>query len=674
MHRFRSGFRPIICSLTLCGAILSFQVPAKAAESKAKWIRVSSDHFSVLTDAGQDKGHEVAVRLEQMRAVFGQLLYRKNLNMSEPLDVIALRTDNEYAAIAPIRQSQAITAPGFFVAGPDRDYIVLNLFEPESWLAVSHQLAHYFLNYNYPPTQPWFDEGFAEYFSSIHLGGNQAGMGSDPELGVTWDEDIFGNQAQKRSAPRSLTEQLTAPVWLSIPDLFAMHEYAAGYQEGSHHTLFYAQSWMVVHYLLNKNKLGETGTYFDLVENKKLPVPEAIQQAYGMAAAQFDQAVKDYFKSLTPLFLALDVSKQPDTKTFQLSSPEYQVYHVPTLDAGDIGTSAANVSDAEAEASVAEMELRLPEHVQQAMAQLKSITDDPKAENAIAHRALAWAHMQKKEFDQANAELDQASQLDPKDPWVHYYSALMKYRQSEASGGEIPGLANMMLDLRTVIDWDPEFAEAYNMLAMARVQGGGMHSAMDAIRPALQLSPRNQTYVLNLAVIDMAEKKWDDATNLLNSLKSSPNPQIARKARKDLGDLPTLKKYGILPQDNATASTGQGAAGQSSRTQTVYSSDSSDSEDAAPETAPLPPVEKPDKRPVKFLKGTLTSVDCSQAPAAILIVSSAGKVLKLRTTDYKSLLLIGADQFSCDWKHLPVLVNYKLGGKANGDLVSLELR
>jgi hypothetical protein len=37
----------------------------------------------------------------------------------------------------------------------------------------------------------------------------------------------------------------------------------SGTHEGTHNTIFYAQSWMVVHYLVNKNKMPEAGTYFD---------------------------------------------------------------------------------------------------------------------------------------------------------------------------------------------------------------------------------------------------------------------------------------------------------------------------------------------------------------------------------------------------------------------------
>jgi hypothetical protein len=82
----------------------------------------------------------------------------------------------------------------------------------------------------------------------------------------------------------------------------------------------------------------------------------------------------------------------------------------------------------------------------------------------------------------------------------------------------------------------------------------------------------------------------------------------------------------------------------------------------------------PDKRPVQFLKGKLVTVDCLPAPAAVVTVTSGTKTMKLRTENYKALLLIGADEFSCGWRNRPVAVNYKAGGKADGDLVSLEVQ
>ena len=49
-------------------------------------------------------------------------------------------------------------------------------------------------------------------------------------------------------------------------------------------------------------------------------------------------------------------------------------------------------------------------------------------------------------------------------------------------------------------------------------------------------------------------------------------------------------------------------------------------------------------------------------------------MVRLRTENYKSVMLIGADDFSCDWKSRPVAVNYRPGGKADGDLVSVEVQ
>ena len=125
--------------------------------------------LSILTDASEKKGRETSLRLEQMRNMFSQLFLKSKLQMPEPLDVIALQSDEEYIRVAPLRQGQPISAPGFFLPGDDRNYIVLDLAAEDSWRAVSHDFARLLLNFNYPPTQEWFDEGFAQYFSSLRL-------------------------------------------------------------------------------------------------------------------------------------------------------------------------------------------------------------------------------------------------------------------------------------------------------------------------------------------------------------------------------------------------------------------------------------------------------------------------------------------------------------------------
>jgi tetratricopeptide (TPR) repeat protein len=645
-------------SLVLIFAFCTLGGSATAADQS--WLRVSSDHFIVLTDAGEKRGHEVAARFEQMRAMFAQLLMRRKLRMSEPLEIIAIRSDKDYAQLAPIRDGQSIKAPAFFLTGEDRIYIVLDLFEPDSWRAVEHQFAHYLLNYNYPPTQPWFDEGFAEYFSSLYLAPKQAELGGDPELNPAYQTDLLGNQNEVNDL-KSFTEILSNPVWLALPDLFGMKNRVMNGREGTHHTLFYAQSWILVHYLLNQNKLPETGAYFDLVENQKLSVEQAIQQAYRMSVAQLDQSVKDYFHSLKPLFDALDASKQPNPPAVPQSV--YQVALPFSVD--DVAASAKSVPLAQAQALVNEMELRIPERREQALQKLQTLVVDSKTETAVAHRALAWVYVQKNETGHAFEELNAAMQLNSSDPWVRFEVALTAYHSGEKAA-RIQGLANMMESLQLVLDQFPEFAEAYNMLGWARLTGGGANSALEAMRMAVQLSPRNEEYQLRLARTYLAAKKFDDATATLERLKLSQNPEIARAAKKDLNDLPFLKKFGVPPQEEAVGK--EGASAVASKPE----AHDQDEDDSPAKPAPMTP--KIDKRPVKFLKATLVSVDCSQAPAAVLAIAQGSKVLRLRTSDYKSVAVIGAGEFSCTWKNVPVNVNYRPGRKLDGDLVSIEVQ
>jgi hypothetical protein len=699
---------PIVLHLAMLFGVL-LATPAPAAEP-SPWLEIHSTHFTVITDAGEKKGKEVALRFEQMRAVFATLLMKDRLNQPVPLTILAFKNDKNYYQSAPLRQgrdnqAQPIDVPGFFLPGEDHNFIVLNLFEEESWRAVAHDFAHLLLNYNYPAkadgsSPGWFDEGLAEYFSSIRLDDRQYEIGGDPELHSAYSTDLLENQREVRNPPKSLTELLSGQVWLALPDLLTMKHDTSTYTEGTHHTLFYAQAWMTMHYLLHEKKLPETGTYFDLAENQHVPVEEAIQKAYGVTSAQFDQAVKDYFHSLAPLFVALDASKQPDSNT----TPP-QVYQFPELvGPNDSVITAKVLSETDARALADEVKIRIPDRREAGVQELRALAtasdstaprttnnnnkdkdkdrdkddkdknkDDQKAAppvttagNEIAHRALAWDHLQRGEFDDAAAELGDAAALNQRDMWIRYYLSVLKYRISQSKHTDILGLPNMMQDLRAVLEWYPEFANAYDLMAIARMEGGGSVAAMQAERAAIQLSPRNQEYVYHLAEIYVADKKWEAARALLERLKSSGNPQVAAAARARLEQLPTEQKYGVSA---ATAAAARKLSAQSSPFDVLEQDAAKRAAAAQAQSGSIA-----DKRPAKFFQGRLLGVDCSQSPAAVLTVTSGGVVLKLRTADYKSLLLIGADTFSCDWSDRSVSVNYKPGGLSDGDLVSVEVR
>jgi tetratricopeptide (TPR) repeat protein len=652
-----SSVRSAVLILVLGAALCPH---AAFASGEPKWLEIHTAHFLVLTDADQKHGREVALRVEQMRAVFGQILLREKLKMPVPVTVVALKSDNQYGQVAPTKQSKAA---GFFVPGSDRIYIVLNLFEAEPWRAVAHPLAHYLLNYNYPPAQGWFDEGLAEYFGSLRVGDKQVEIGADPELSPEWYEDIFEEKRRIPNTPQSLTQLLSSPVWLSMVDLFSMKHDTSGQREGTHHTLYYAQSWMVMHYLVNKNKMPETGTYFDLVLNQKVPVDKAMVKAFDLSPAQMEEAVRTYFKTLASLDIAQERSKSLDE---QPVVP--QPYHQPApFGPDELGMVVSDVKDAEARAVIGDIMARIPEHRDQALRDLQRLTEDPK-DNEPAQRALAWDHIVQKQFDAAGENLDRAAELNSQDPWIWYYRAALKYRQAQSTHHEMRGLANLMQDVRAVLDWYPELADALNMLGVARVEGGGINSALEAQRLAIALSPRNLEYQFNLGQIYVAGKKWDQARDVFTRLKSGSDSQAASAAKKQLEDLDSLQKYGVRPQRAGDAPAPAGAA--STPTATPSSSDDEDSDEK-----PKPPPAKPAAPvTVQFVKGKLVSSDCSKPPDAILTILSGMKTYKLHTLDYKALLVIGEDQFSCEWRNRVVSVNYKPAGKNEGEVVSVEVQ
>jgi tetratricopeptide (TPR) repeat protein len=447
----------------------------------------------------------------------------------------------------------------------------------------------------------------------------------------------------------------------------------SGTREGTHHTLYYAQSWMVVHYLLNKNKMPEVGTYFDLVQNQKVPVEKAIVQAFDMSPAQFEDAVRTYMQSLTGLGVALDQSKKPIANPAEVQQP---VHFALPFDADVLGMTASEVKDEEARAVIDDVMARVPEHRDQALRELQQLTTDSNDIEA-AHRALAWDDIRQKRFDAAADELEKATELNPHDPWIWYYRSVAKYQKAQATRQEMQGLANMMQDLRAVADWYPELADTYNMLGMARVEGGGTNSALEAQRQAIALAPRNLEYQFNLGQIYVAGKKWELAREVFTRLKEGPDRAAASAAKQQLDDLETLQKYGVRPQraDGNAAPAGAASTPAAGTGTSAKAASSAQDQDDDADATPIPVTVKPGTTgPVQFLKGKIVSTDCSKSPEAVVTILNGMTTYKMHASDYKSLLVIGEEKFSCEWTNRLVSVNYRAVGKHEGELVSIEVR
>jgi tetratricopeptide (TPR) repeat protein len=604
--------------LFLLAAVLCLGSVAKA--DGPQWIEVRSPHFSVATDAGEKRGREVAMRFEQMRAVFSTLMTKVNVNIPVPLQIVAFRNTKELKQIAPLWHGKPTQLAGLFQGGEDRCFIMLDMSVENPWTVVFHEYAHQLMNgFLTRQADPWFEEGFAEYFSTIEVDNKEARVG-------------------KPAQEAYLLLQQNG--MMKVADLFKVQQNTATYNEsGDRRNVFYAESGMLMHYIYDNQLMPKVAVYFDLTVNKRLPVEDAIQQAFGMSPAQFDKALRDY-----------------------VSAGRYRYYPIPTpANIAASGYTATPLSAADSNAILADIHLHSQDYKDKAIDEFQEILKTD-ANNAAALRGLGYAYLRKRQFTEAADYFHRASQLDSKDPRVHFYSALLMNQQGGFA--DSAKRQEMIKELEAAIALDPNFAEPYSLLAFAQGFNGEMEKGLANMQKAIALSPRNTWYQFNLAQMYLNDRKPDQAIPLLEALTRSPDQQVAFRANESLMHAQQLK-----------ALLDKGVRVQIQEREPVQVRDDDDDADEAPSPAkPTGNGPPPASGPVKFMKGTLTAIDCATSPSAVLTVVSGTATWKLKVGDVKHVVLLGADTFSCAWSKKKVAVNYVETGAGEGRVISLEIQ
>jgi tetratricopeptide (TPR) repeat protein len=588
---------------------------SRNVSADSQWIEIQSPHFSVITDAGERRGQDVAVRFEQMRFVFGALMTKANVNMPIPLQIVAFRNSKELTQVVPLWHGKPIQVAGLFQPGPDRCFIMLDMSVENPWTVVFHEYAHELMNGTLTAeVDPWFEEGFAEYFSSIEVDGKQARVGKVPQQ----EYDILRQQGM-----------------MKIADLFRVQHNSATYNEtGDHRTVFYAESAMMLHYLYDHGLIPKLVKYFTLKVDEGLPVEDAIQQTFGMSAVQFDKVFRAY-----------------------VSAGEYRYFPIPTPpDIVEKGYSVRPLGPYESETVIADIHLHSQDYHDKATAEFEQILkQDPN--NAAAARGLGYAYLQSRDFVKAEECFKRAAAEDSKDPRVHYYAALlMNMNWSQHSDA-----TEMVGELQTAISLDPSFADAYMLLGYASARGGDMPKAFESMKKAVSLNPRNENYRFNLAQMYLTNRQPDGGIQILQLLSKSSDPMVAQRAQQSLIQAEQFKA--AMESRRVLAAS---EANDAALTSTVEAQNASQNHDLA--------VTIPSSEAIKFLKGTVRNVDCSSAPAATLVVDSGGKMWTMNVRDSKHALVLGTDAFSCGWKNQKVAINYRQTGETAGSVVSIEVQ
>ena len=81
--------------------LLLFSLMPLSALADQPWVEVRSQHFSLITDAGEKRGREVLTRFEQMRAAFGVIFNKASVTFPVPLQIVAFRSTKQMREFVP---------------------------------------------------------------------------------------------------------------------------------------------------------------------------------------------------------------------------------------------------------------------------------------------------------------------------------------------------------------------------------------------------------------------------------------------------------------------------------------------------------------------------------------------------------------------------------------------
>lgn len=466
-----------------CISLLVFACALPARSSEKHWLEIRSAHFRVMTDLSAKRGHEVVHRCEQMRAAFGLLMNRASTHDPAPLLIVALDGQNEVDEFAG--DEKRGKHAGMFMPGTDESFILIDA-SGDPWHAVYHEYAHELLNANTSAAvQTWFDEGFAEYFSTLESSSKGTRLGTVPLA-----ELQFLRQNGKL---------------MRLADLVSVRQDSPAYkQNGPAQAMFYAESWLLVHYLFDHQLISHAEPFFSLMATGK-SLAESTEVEFGMSPTRLEAELLEYAKGDRFRYFSLPPTQSPaDTAVAELTRATARALQADVRWHGEAQHSKDDVA-------------------QYADTLRKLLNDEPN--NATVLRQLGLAAIQ---LDNRNGAVDlltRAVNADPAEPLNHYGLAL-----ALTPSPNLRAVRSLDGELAACVQLSPDFADVYRLQALALSRQGLLDQATTVMRKAFLLAPRSEVYGLELANLELKKHDYSPAIALLQELKSSHNPDVARQA------------------------------------------------------------------------------------------------------------------------------------------------
>src|SRR5689334_8890081 len=82
-------------------ALLSAAIFVPALTHAQDYVAVRTPNFTVVTDAGEAQGREIAEHFEQVRSAFGIFFNKESLSVPLPLTIVAFKNSRDFQQFVP---------------------------------------------------------------------------------------------------------------------------------------------------------------------------------------------------------------------------------------------------------------------------------------------------------------------------------------------------------------------------------------------------------------------------------------------------------------------------------------------------------------------------------------------------------------------------------------------
>lgn len=588
----------VALSLALCGLFFS---PCLRAAHNDTWVEVRSPNFTVISNAGEKEARTVAGQFEQIRQVFQNAFPKLRVDLGKPVIIFAVKNEDSLKSLLPaFWEVKGHTHPGgLYQPAEEKHFVVVrtNIEGPNPYEVVYHEYTHALMNINFRDLPLWLNEGIAEFFGNSTIHDNYVEIG--------------------KIAPYHL-QILQQLKLIPIPTLLQADHSSPYYNENNRASLFYAESWAIVHYLEMDPEARKRNLLRDFLV------------AYD-ASGSYIEAAQKTFGDLNKFAQKMEAYSRQNA--FYVGNDKTAIH-------GDTKGYASRVlPPAELDAQRGEFYVYTQRPKEAKSALDAAVHADPNL--SLAHEGLGILAYYEKDLDTAETEFARAVQLNSTSFLAYVFSARAKMREGGMNSENGP---KVVADLEKAISLNPQFAPAYATLGtFYSVNPETRDKALAAGRKAVQLEPGNLSYAVSYGFVLLNTGKTSDAKILASRIQSAARTPVDRALAEQFSQAVSMREA-YRDRSVPAVQTARTSSPEEPPAKSVEASDNSADRpptnvEAPPASAPPDRSKPPDEMSSRIydLQGQIAAVNCATGVPGTMTLNIKSVLMKFHYSDFSKV-------------------------------------